>query len=314
MNNTTNCSGMIVNGTCMEPSIDVSRLLVIPIFIISLVGNTATIGIISCFKQPKVTDVLVLGLAITDLLATLIPVPMSMYSYLSLTNFPEGSAACNMYGTIAQFTRYSSALITTVIAIERYIAVLHPIVYRNKVKPPLFAGVLLSCWVIAFILAFPPAVDPNTPISSHQGFCLFNFLTPYAIFIVIYALAQFVVVLVCFIVTTVALIRLLLRYRHVRFANNQVTRQRKDSTSALRQPGRSRSLVKKLSKMKLTAQEGLQLGIETRFLIMFATVVILFYISWLPIVVSTYTEMHSWNLSHLLDHLVQSTVHFSHPY
>ena len=284
-NNTTNCSGM--NGTCSDQSIDATRLLVIPIFIISLIGNTATIAIISCFKQPRVTDVLVLGLAITDLLATLIPLPMTIYAYLSLTDFLEGSAACNTYGTIAQFTRYSSALITTVIAIERYIAVLHPIVYRNKVKPPLFAGVLLGCWGIAFILAFPPAVDPNTPISSHQGFCLFNFLTPYAVFIVVYGLVQFVAVLVCFIVTTVALIRLLLRYRHVRTANNQVSRQRRDSTSALRQPGRSRSLIKKFSQMKLTAQEGLQLGIEAKFMIMFATVVILFYISWLPIVVST---------------------------
>ena len=286
LNNTTNCSVELVNGTCPEPSIDPVRLLVIPIFIISLVGNTATIAIISCFKQPKVTDVLVLGLAITDLLATLIPVPMSIYSYLSLVNFPEGSAACNLYGTIAQFTRYSSALITTVIAIERYIAVLHPLIYRDKVKPPLFAGILLGCWAVAFIIAFPPAVDPNTPISSHQGFCLFDFTTAYAIFIVIYGLVQFVVVLVCFIVTTVALIRLVMRYRHVRSANQSSTKKRRDSTSALKAPERSRSLVKKLSQMKLTAQEGLQLGVEARFLIMFATVVILFYISWLPIVVS----------------------------
>ena len=302
--NTTNCSSAM-NGTC-QTGIDAAKLLVIPIFVISLVGNTATVAIISCFKQLKVTDVLVLGLAITDLIATLIPLPMSIYAYLSVMDFPEGSAPCNTYATIAQFTRYSSALITTVIALERYLAVLHPIFYKNKCKAPVFGVILILCWAVAFIIALPPAVDPNTPVSSHPGYCLFDFTSTYAIFIVIYALVQFVVVLVCFIVTTVALTRLLLRYRRVRYTN-QASQKRRDSSSNMlnsKEQGRSRSLVRKLSQMRLTAQEGLQLGIEARFLVMFATVVILFYISWLPIVVSNHVDhvltysyaptKHSW--------------------
>ena len=190
------------------------QLLVIPIFVISLIGNVATIAVISLFKERKVPDVLVLGLAITDLLATIIPVPMSIYSYVSLMDFCQGSPACDTYGTIAMFTRNSSVLITTVIAVERYLAICKPFFYKRHCTPLRFAVVLIISWATAFVLAIVPAVHPDIAIITHHGFCLFDFASRYSIAVIVpMALLLFIVqflwmfLLVCFILVTIVFVK-----------------------------------------------------------------------------------------------------------
>lgn len=190
------------------------------IFIFSLFGNACTIAIVSQFKQRKLPDVLVIGLACTDLVATFIPVPMSLYSYVTLEQFAEGSFACNFYGTIAQFTRYASALIVTLISLERYFAVNQPFIYRNHATPFRCFAVLMCCWILAFALALVPALDSNTPINSHDGFCLFDFSSNYAISIIVYALLQFFIVLVCFVLVTANLLRVYQRRKEWRVQGN----------------------------------------------------------------------------------------------
>lgn len=186
------------------------------IFVLSLFGNVCTVAIVSQFKQHKLPDVLVIGLACTDLIATFIPVPMSLYSYITLQQFDEGSFACNFYGTVAQFTRYASVLIVTIISLERYFAVNRPFIYRTHATPRKCIAVLICCWILALALALAPALDSNTPISSHDGFCLFDFSSNYAISIVVYGAVQFFIVLVCFILVTVNLLRVYRRRKELR--------------------------------------------------------------------------------------------------
>ena len=190
------------------------------IFVFSLFGNVCTVAIVSRFKQHRLPDVLVIGLACTDLIATFIPVPMSLYSYVTLEQFAEGSVACKAYGTVAQFTRYASALIVTLISLERYFAVNRPFVYRKYATPWKCIFVLILCWIFAFALAVVPALVSSSTISSHDGFCLFDFSSSYAISIVVYAGVQFVIVLVCFVLVTANLLRVYRRRKELRVQGN----------------------------------------------------------------------------------------------
>ena len=294
----SNCSSDMMTGeggsgglpNCTG-SPNVIQLLVIPIFVLSLLGNVATIAIVSLFRERKVPDVLVLGLAITDLLATLIPVPMSIYAYLTVMDFPEGSAACNSYATIAQFTRYSSVLITTVIAVERYLAICKPFFYRRHCTPLRFGVVLIFSWAAAFVLALVPAVDPNTRISTHNGFCLFDFASKYSIAVVLYGGVLFIVMLICFIFVTVALIKHKYRYNSLKrpsvrrtFSNDGGARSSSPKQTNRTTP-RLVSQFSDVGRSLKRAASSIQFGVEIQFLWMFTAVVALFYISWLPIVV-----------------------------
>ena len=211
---TYNATPPMENST--NTSIDLPKTVsLILISACSLLGNLCTVAIVSSFRQRKLPDVLVIGLACTDLIATFIPVPMSLYSYITLEQFDEGSFACKFYGTVAQFTRYSSVLIVTLISLERYFAVNRPFIYRKHATPSKCALVLLTCWVIAFALAITPVVGSHTSILSHDGFCLFDFSSNYAISILVYAGIQYCIVLVCFVLVTAKLLRVYRRRKQL---------------------------------------------------------------------------------------------------
>ena len=200
-------------GNCTNSTLEVDEQIDLPkagtlviIIILSLIGNICTIAVISSFKVHRIPDVLVIGLACTDLVTTLIPVSMSLYSYVTLTDYEEGSFACILFATMAQFTRYSSALIVTLVSVERYLAVNRPFLYRKYASPKRFIYTMFVCWLIALGLAIIPALDDGSPISAHDGFCLFDFTSNYAYAVLGYSGVQYVVVFVCFVLVMAKLI------------------------------------------------------------------------------------------------------------
>lgn len=206
-------------GNCNFKSYERALTLLI-IFVLALFGNIFTIALLSKFKVHKVPDVLVIGLALTDLLATLVPVPMSIYVYFSGVRYEKGTVACNLYGTLAQFTRYSSALIVTLISLERYFAINRPFIYRKYATPTKFVVILIICWLLAFVLAVFPALHPGTDIIPHGGICLFDFVTPYAYSVIIYTAIQYVIVFVCFVLVSIQLLKVYRRRKKLKVQEN----------------------------------------------------------------------------------------------
>ncbi len=197
----------LYNQNCTSPiGVNVERgFTAVLIFVVSLIGNTCTIALLSKFKIHKIPDVLVVGLAITDLVAATIPVPFSIYAYFSGFRFMHNSAECIIYATVAQFTRYASVLIVTIVSIERYLAVIHPFFYRRHATPKKVAVILVFCWLAAIALSIVPALDPCTSILPHEGFCLFDVDSDYAYSIIVYGAVQYIIVLFCFVAVSVQL-------------------------------------------------------------------------------------------------------------
>ena len=223
-NSTDNCIGNFSNSSaCSGDSgeIDLPKAVsLLLIFVLSLVGNVCTIAIVSRFKTRTLPDILVISLACNDLIATIIPVTMTLYSYFTLRQFEENGAACDFYGTIAQFTRYASAFIVTLISVERYLAVNRPFIYRKHATPFKCTVFLLCGCLVAFVLAIAPVLDKNTSIISHDGFCLFDYSSTYANSIIVYGGVQFAVVLVCFVLVTTNLIKVYRRKKKMKVQAN----------------------------------------------------------------------------------------------
>ena len=211
--NSSNCSATDYK------SLDKAISLMV-IFVIALVGNVLTIGLLSKFKVHKVPDVLVIGLALTDLLATLVPIPMSIYVYLSGNRYEEGTWPCDLFGTLAQFTRYSSALIVTLISVERYFAINRPFIYRKFATPTKFVVIMIICWLLAFALAVAPALDPRTKIIPHGGICLFDFVSYYSYSVIIYTAVQYVIVFLCFVLVSIQLLKVYRRRKKLKVREN----------------------------------------------------------------------------------------------
>lgn len=185
-------------------------------FLVSLIGNVGTILILSQFKVHKIPDVLVVGLALTDLLATFLPIPAAMYAYFAGVDFIEGCVLCDILGTLAHFTRYSSAIIVTLVSLERYFAVNRPFIYRKHATPKRFVFILIGCWLFALALATIPVIGNNTAILSNDGVCLFDLNSNYAIGILIFSAVQYVIVFVCFVLVTVELCKVYRRRKKLK--------------------------------------------------------------------------------------------------
>ncbi len=223
-----NCTNLT---TCDEDdeSIDLARTgTLVIIMTLSLIGNIFTIIVVSKFKVRRIPDVLVIGLACTDLVATLIPVPMTLYSYVTLENYHD--LTCAFYATVAHFTRYSSLLIVTTVAVERYYAINRPFFYRNHATPKKFVVILIGCWAISFIYAVFPAVHPDTEIDEYDGFCLFDISSRYAISILVYAGIQYVIVFVCFVMVMVELLQVYRRRKQLKVRDDYNRRSRAAGT------------------------------------------------------------------------------------
>ena len=294
-NCTTNCTEGITNCRGADEGVDLSRgVSLLIIAIIALFGNIMTIMVLSKFKIKKVPDLLVMALAANDLIATLIPMNMSIISYFRGRNYPKDSAACDFFDIIASYTRFTASLIVTVIAIERFLAVKRPLFYRQYCTLSLFKKIIIAVFFFNAILAFPPAVDPNSPINSYRGYCVFSYARVYAIFIVIYALLQSAIVLFCFVCIVIELYNLH-RRRHKMTAqsnyNKYSSAMHRDNTNVtFTKPGIAFTVTDLGNRIKSIAPavgEWLQLSVEAQFARMLLAVTVLFYISWMPTVVST---------------------------
>ena len=111
--------------------------------IIGLVGNTLVIYVIMRYAKMKtVTNTYILNLAIADELF-LLGMPF-MIQTLVTENWPYGTPMCKIIFSIDILNQFTSIYFLTVMSLDRYMAVVHPVTsvnYRN----PRNATIASSC-------------------------------------------------------------------------------------------------------------------------------------------------------------------------
>lgn len=127
------------------------------VFIIGLVGNTLAIYVVLRYvKMKTVTNIYILNLALADELYILGIPFLGTNSVLSY--WPYGDFFCKVCITADAMSQFASTYCLTVMSIDRYLAVVHPIRSAKWRKPKVAKFFSALVWVVSFLIVLPVTI------------------------------------------------------------------------------------------------------------------------------------------------------------
>ncbi|XP_036448114.1 chemokine XC receptor 1-like [Colossoma macropomum] len=143
---------------------------VLPIFIstvvlLSLIGNILVLVILGLYENLKsLTNIFILNLALSDLIFTL---GLTIWACYLIWSWTVGGFICKGISFVFSAGFYSSIVFLTLMSIECYVAVVHPLSDWNRCQS--FPVIPIIAWVVSFSAALPDLViskaspDPTDP-------------------------------------------------------------------------------------------------------------------------------------------------------
>ncbi|XP_059129576.1 leukotriene B4 receptor 1 [Peromyscus eremicus] len=121
---------------------------------VGLPGNSFVVwSILKRMQKRSVTALLVLNLALADL-AVLLTAPFFLHA-LSQRTWSFRVTGCRLCHYICGVSMYASVLLITVMSLDRSLAVARPFVSQKMRTKTIARWVLVSIWVVSFLLATP---------------------------------------------------------------------------------------------------------------------------------------------------------------
>jgi hypothetical protein len=295
-------------------NVEISKgVSLLAIWLLAVVGNLLSIVIVSRYKLRRIPDILVVSLACTDLVGTAFPIPVSTFLYFSgESTLDDNCALCQAYAVVAQFTRYSAALLVTLMLVDRCVWILRPIRYHHGVFRPFFCVSVVIMWLMAAALSL---VSLGSHIDAGENTCLFRMNTWYGVVIAVFGGVQFLTVFVCFCIIIVEVAKLARRRRKMvvnrgkscAYTLSGKTKIADKDKASIQENGEvksetnensksSSSCGQKMKQLVKCMKEKIHPSAEQQFAIMFSAIVVLFYISWLPIIVSCVCDVFISNI------------------
>ena len=180
--------------------------------------------------------------------------------------FHPGTIACNFFGWIAFATNSGSMLVLTLMSIERFAAIAHPFAYKAWVRPKKILGIIIVAEIFTAIHSTLPLVGVGRILPYNDGaYSHFDYsrdsngTIAYSIFIICYGFSMILVVMVAYSFVFHKIRDLIYRHR-------RMTSSRTDSSSR--------------------NERQLNLKTETMFSYLTVALMVLFWFSWLPFLVS----------------------------
>ena len=187
----------------------------------------------------------------------------------SISYWISGSYASDFFGWIAFTTNSGSMLLLTLMSIERFVAIAHPFAYKAWVRPNKILAIILTAEVFTGIHSALPLLGIgrilpyNGGAYSHFDYSRHSHGTiAYSVFIICYGFSMILVVMVAYSFVFHKIRDLI--HRHKRMTN-----------------ARSDGSVRRDKSMR-----QLNLKTETMFSYLTVALMVLFWFSWLPFLVS----------------------------
>lgn len=135
----------------------VTAVIYITVFVVGLLGNTLSIYVVARYAKMKtVTNIYILNLALADELYILGIPFLGTQSVLSY--WPYGEFLCKVYMTADAMSQFTSTFCLTMMSIDRYLAVVHPM-RSGKWRRPRVAKVFnVMVWVVSFLVMLPVTI------------------------------------------------------------------------------------------------------------------------------------------------------------
>ncbi|XP_078286914.1 somatostatin receptor type 5-like [Rhinoraja longicauda] len=125
--------------------------------VIGLGGNTLVIHVVLHHaKMESVTNIYILNLAIADELFMLGLPFLAVQN--ALAYWPFGSLACRLVMTVDGINQFTSIFCLTVMSIDRYLAVVHPVRSIRWRQPRVAKAVNAMVWAVSFVVVLPVSI------------------------------------------------------------------------------------------------------------------------------------------------------------
>lgn len=164
------------NYQSTKEEIAIQAMLMVALAIACLLGN----GIVACIvimreKLRSLSNILLANLAFIDLLKSGILIPL-LTSTMLLTSEDsplKGRVACLILLSFSAFAATVSMLAYVTIAIDRFIAVVHPVTYKQpwKSRTSVRCVFVMSPWVIAALVVFPIYITSHIDVRLGDVAC-----------------------------------------------------------------------------------------------------------------------------------------------
>ncbi|KAK6476170.1 somatostatin receptor type 5-like [Huso huso] len=124
------------------------------VFAVGLGGNTLAIYVVLRYTKMKtVTNIYILNLAVADELFML-GLPF-LATQNALSYWPFGIFLCRLVMTVDSINQFTSIFCLTVMSIDRYLAVVHPIKSTKWRRPRIAKMINATVWILSFIVVLP---------------------------------------------------------------------------------------------------------------------------------------------------------------
>lgn len=140
-------------------------------FIVGVVGNVIAIVVLrKSRKEQKETTfyTLVCGLAVTDLLGTLLASPVTIATYVK-GEWPGGMPLCQYSGFILLFFSLAGLSIICAMSVERYLAINHAYFYNHYVDQRVAGLTLGGIYVSNALFCALPSMGLGSVVIQHPG-------------------------------------------------------------------------------------------------------------------------------------------------
>lgn len=136
------------------------------VFLLGLTGNILVVFVVvRSSAMHTVFNIFLANLAVSDILMCLLAVPFTPLSILQSWAF--GDVVCHIVPMTLGVTVHVSTMTSTVIAVNRYVIIVHP--YREKLKPAVSVVLVAFIWSLSVLIALPLAVFQTVEWDERDG-------------------------------------------------------------------------------------------------------------------------------------------------
>ncbi|XP_048357904.1 delta-type opioid receptor [Sphaerodactylus townsendi] len=194
--------------------------------VVGLLGNILVMyGIVRYTKMKTATNIYIFNLALADALATS-TLPFQSAKYL-MSTWPFGELLCKVVLSIDYYNMFTSIFTLTMMSVDRYIAVCHP-VKALDFRTPAKAKIINVCiWVLSSVIGVPIMIMAVTRSKDGIVMCILRFPEPQIYWDTVTKICVFIFAfLVPILVITVCYGLMILRLKSVRLLSGSKEKDR----------------------------------------------------------------------------------------
>uniref|UniRef100_A0A667Z7H1 Opioid receptor delta 1 n=1 Tax=Myripristis murdjan TaxID=586833 RepID=A0A667Z7H1_9TELE len=148
------------------------------ICVVGLLGNVLVMyGVVRYTKMKTATNIYIFNLALADALATS-TLPFQSAKYL-MNTWPFGELLCKLVIAIDYYNMFTSIFTLTMMSVDRYIAVCHPVKALDFRTPAKAKLINVCIWILSSAIGVPIMIMAVTKVTEKGNtVCTLNFPKP----------------------------------------------------------------------------------------------------------------------------------------